>query len=119
MQRQLLAGVALVAMAGSAFAADMPLKALPRSQLMTGAEFISAASSAAPGGRTIFRIRVSESSGRCSVFPSFRPSIRSGFIGGIEGGSRYQIGKLVVGWEGDITWGGLQLDQHARASPGR
>jgi outer membrane immunogenic protein len=29
----------------------------------------------------------------------------SGFIGGFEGGSRYQLGKLVVGTEADIAWG--------------
>ena len=57
MQRQLLAGVALVAMAGSAFAADMPLKAVAPVAFMTGAERISAASSAAPGVRTTFRTR--------------------------------------------------------------
>jgi outer membrane immunogenic protein len=31
----------------------------------------------------------------------------SGFIGGVEIGSRYQFGKLVVGWEGDVTWGDI------------
>ncbi len=31
----------------------------------------------------------------------------SGFIGGVEVGSRYQFGKLVVGWEGDVTWGDI------------
>ena len=31
----------------------------------------------------------------------------SGFIGGIEGGDRYQFGKLVVGWEADMLWGGI------------
>jgi outer membrane immunogenic protein len=36
-----------------------------------------------------------------------RTTTSSGFIGGIEGGSNYQIGKLVVGREGDILWGGI------------
>jgi outer membrane immunogenic protein len=31
-----------------------------------------------------------------------------GFIGGLEGGSNYQLGKLVVGWEGDILWGNVK-----------
>jgi len=31
----------------------------------------------------------------------------SGFIGGIEGGDRYQFGKLVVGWEAEMLWGGI------------
>jgi outer membrane immunogenic protein len=37
----------------------------------------------------------------------FRETSSSGFIGGIEGGSNYQLGKLVVGWEGDILWGNI------------
>jgi opacity protein-like surface antigen len=30
-----------------------------------------------------------------------------GSIGSVEVGSRYQFGKLVVGWEGDVTWGDI------------
>jgi outer membrane immunogenic protein len=37
--------------------------------------------------------------------PVVQRTTGSSFIGGIEGGDRYQIGKLVVGWEGDIAWG--------------
>jgi outer membrane immunogenic protein len=40
--------------------------------------------------------------------PVIQTTNGNGFIGGIEGGSNYQIGKLVVGWEGDITWGRLK-----------
>jgi len=39
--------------------------------------------------------------------PVIQTTNSNGFIGGIEGGSNYQFGKLVVGWEGDITWGNL------------
>ena len=38
----------------------------------------------------------------------FQTTTGNGFIGGIEGGSNYQIGKLVVGWEGDILWGSIK-----------
>jgi outer membrane immunogenic protein len=38
---------------------------------------------------------------------SLQTTSSSGFIGGIEGGSNYQFGKLVVGWEADILWGGI------------
>ena len=38
----------------------------------------------------------------------FQTTSGSGFIGGIEGGSNYQFGKLVVGWEGDILWGNIK-----------
>src|SRR5579864_7307749 len=37
----------------------------------------------------------------------FQTTTSSGFIGGIEGGSNYQLGKLVVGWEGDFLWGNI------------
>ena len=31
--------------------------------------------------------------------PPVQTTSRSSFIGGIEGGDRYQFGKLVIGWE--------------------
>src|ERR1700722_19734086 len=37
--------------------------------------------------------------------PVVQTTSGSSFIGGIEGGDRYQFGKLVIGWEGDIAWG--------------
>ena len=39
--------------------------------------------------------------------PVIQTTDSSGFIGGIGGGMRYQLGKLVVGTEADITWGGV------------
>jgi outer membrane immunogenic protein len=39
--------------------------------------------------------------------PVLQTNNPSSFIGGVEVGSRYQFGKLVVGWEGDVTWGDL------------
>src|SRR5271154_6269940 len=38
--------------------------------------------------------------------PVIQTTNSSGFIGGVGGGSNYQFGNLVVGWAGDITWGG-------------
>ncbi len=37
--------------------------------------------------------------------PVVQTTDSSGFIGGIEGGDRYQFGKLVIGWEADMVWG--------------
>ena len=37
--------------------------------------------------------------------PVIQTTNSSGFIGGIEGGDRYQFGKLVIGWEADWVWG--------------
>jgi outer membrane immunogenic protein len=39
--------------------------------------------------------------------PVIQTTDSSGFIGGVEGGDRYQFGKLVIGWEADMTWGGV------------
>ena len=37
--------------------------------------------------------------------PVVQTTTSSSFIGGIEGGDRYQFGKLVIGWEVDMVWG--------------
>jgi outer membrane immunogenic protein len=39
--------------------------------------------------------------------PVVQTTDSSGLIGGVEGGMRYQFGKLVIGTEADITWGGV------------
>jgi outer membrane immunogenic protein len=39
--------------------------------------------------------------------PVVQTTDSSGFIGGVGGAMRYQLGKLVVGTEADITWGGV------------
>jgi outer membrane immunogenic protein len=107
MQRQLLAGVALVAMAGSAFAADMPLKAVaPVAVYDWSGTYIGGVVGGAWGTNDISDPGLGIVGTLLGV-PVIQTVNSSGFIGGIEGGSRYQISKLVVGWEGDITWGGL------------
>ena len=54
--------------------------------------------------------------------PVVQTNNSSAFIGGVEIGSRYQFGKLVVGWEGDVTWGDINntstLPTAARSPPG-
>jgi len=40
-------------------------------------------------------------------FPVVQTTTGSAFIGGIEGGDRYQFGKLVIGWEADMAWGNV------------
>jgi outer membrane immunogenic protein len=107
MQRQLLAGVALVAMAGSAFAADMPLKAVaPVALYDWGGTYIGGVAGGAWGTNDISDPGLGVVGTALGV-PVIQTTNPSAFIGGIEGGSRYQFAKLVVGWEGDITWGNL------------
>jgi outer membrane immunogenic protein len=107
MQRQFLAGVALAVMAGSAFAADMPLKAVaPVALYDWSGTYIGGVIGGAWGTNDISDPGLGIVGTLIGV-PVIQTNNPSGFIGGIEGGSRYQFGKLVVGWEGDITWGSL------------
>jgi outer membrane immunogenic protein len=108
MQRQFLAGVALAMLAGPAFAADMmPLKAVaPVALYDWSGTYIGGVIGGAWGTNDISDPGLGIVGTLIGV-PVIQTNNPSGFIGGIEGGSRYQFGKLVVGWEGDITWGGL------------
>jgi outer membrane immunogenic protein len=110
MKHMLAAGVAIaaiVAATGSAFAADMPLKAAaPYAAYDWSGMYIGgvvggawATNNISDSGRGIV--------GPGVVVPVIQATNGSAFIGGIEGGSNYQFGNLVMGWEGDITWGSL------------
>jgi outer membrane immunogenic protein len=114
-----LAGVAITAvMTGSVFAADMPLKAAPAPVLaydwsgfylggVIGGGWTRTDSSV-PGLGVI---------GTLLNVPVVQTTDSSGFIGGIEGGDRYQFGKLVVGWEADMTWGNMNDTSTTTFSP--
>jgi outer membrane immunogenic protein len=109
MKFRLLAGIAITAvMACSAFAADMPLKAPPPvlaydwSGIYIGGVI--------GGGWTNTDSSVPELGFIGGAFvnaPAIQTTTSSSFIGGVEGGDRYQFGKLVIGWEADITWGDM------------
>ena len=49
--------------------------------------------------------------------PVIQTTDNSGFIGGIEGGDRYQFGKLVIGWEADMVWGNNSSTSISSFSP--
>jgi outer membrane immunogenic protein len=103
-----LAGVAVTAiMAGSAFAADMPLKAPPP---VLAYDWSGMYIGGVIGGGWATH-DVSDPGlgvlGTLVGVPVIQTTNSSGFIGGVEGGDRYQFGKLVIGWEADITWGGV------------
>ncbi len=110
MQRQFLAGVALVAMmTGSAFAADlgMPLKAAaPVALYDWGGTYVGGVLGGAWGTNDISDPGLGIVGTLVGV-PVVQTTNPSGFIGGVEGGSRYQFSKLVIGYEADITWGSL------------
>jgi outer membrane immunogenic protein len=97
---------AILGMSGLASAADMAVKAVPPapyvydwSGIYLGGVVGGAWSThdlSDPGLGII---------GTALGVPVTQTNNASGFIGGVEIGSRYQFGKLVVGWEGDVTWG--------------
>jgi len=115
MKFRLLAGIAITAvMVGSAFAADMPLKAPPPvlaydwSGMYIGGVIGGAWANndISDPGCSVCGVFFGVNGGPLGV-PVVQTTSGSGFIGGVEGGDRYQFGKLVVGWEADITWGDM------------
>jgi outer membrane immunogenic protein len=118
MKFRLLASAAIAAvMAGSAFAADMPLKAPPPVLAYDWSGFYLGG--VIGGGWT--RTDTSDPGlgviGTLLNVPVVQTTDSSGFIGGIEGGDRYQFGKLVVGWEADMTWGNMNGTSTSTFSP--
>ena len=99
------AGVAAV---GSAFAADMmPMKAAPPVLAYDwGGAYVGGVIGGA-WGRTDLSDPGLGIVGTLLNVPVVQTTDSSGFIGGVEGGLRYQLGKLVVGTEADITWGAV------------
>ncbi len=101
-------------MAGSAFAADMPLKAPPP---VLAYDWSGMYIGGVIGGGWSHDRNLHTGPGhhraRLVNVPVIQTTTSSGFIGGIEGGDRYQFGKLVIGWEADMTWGQPQrYEQH-------
>ena len=121
MKSRFLAGVAIAAImgAGSAFAADMPMKAAPMvvapydwSGIYIGGVIGGA------WGRTDTSDPGLGLIGTLINVPVIQTTDASGFIGGIEGGDRYQFGKLVIGWEADMVWGNLNGTSTTNFGPG-
>jgi outer membrane immunogenic protein len=106
MKFRLLSGIAITAlMAGSAFAADMPLQAPPPVLPYDWSGFYIGG--VIGGGWTNTDSSVPGLGGLFVSAPVIQTTTSSSFIGGVEGGDRYQFGKLVIGWEADITWGDM------------
>jgi outer membrane immunogenic protein len=107
-QKVLLSSVAIIGLTGLASAADMPLKAAPMvvapydwSGIYIGGVIGGA------WGRTDTSDPGLGLIGTLINVPVVQTTDTSGFIGGIEGGDRYQFGKLVIGWEADMVWGNV------------
>jgi outer membrane immunogenic protein len=112
MKCRLLAGIALAALIASsaAYAADMPLKAPAPVALYDWSGFYIGGFI---GGGWAQNDAFDPDIGFVGIgvpagtLPVSTTTTASGFIGGIEGGERYQFGKLVIGWEADMAWGNV------------
>jgi outer membrane immunogenic protein len=105
---------AIVAMGSSALAADMAPRAVapvPVAPLAVAAYDWSGIYIGGLIGGGWNRNEISDPGfgilGTLIGVPVIQTTDSSGFIGGVEGGDRYQFGKLVIGWEADMTWGGI------------
>jgi outer membrane immunogenic protein len=100
-----LAGTALAAIsAGSVFAADLPVKAAAPVVVY---EWTGVYIGGLIGGAWSTHDVSDQALGPLLGAPYAQGIAASGLIGGVDGGARYQFGKLVLGVEGDITWGNL------------
>jgi outer membrane immunogenic protein len=100
------AGIAAAALlAGSALAADMALKAVAPAAAYDWSGFYGGGVVGGAWGTTDSSDPGLGILGILANVPVIQTTSSSGFIGGFEGGSRYQLGKLVVGTEADIAWG--------------
>jgi outer membrane immunogenic protein len=108
LKKVLLSTSAILGMSGLAIAADMPLKAV------APAPYVYDWSGIYVGGVVGGAWGTNDLSdpglgivGTLVGAPVVQTNNPSAFIGGVEVGSRYQFGKLVVGWEGDALWGNM------------
>jgi outer membrane immunogenic protein len=101
-----LAGIAAAALlASSALAADMPLKAVAPATAYDWSGLYGGGVAGGAWGTTDSSDPGLGILGILANVPVIQTTSSSGFVGGFEGGSRYQLGKLVVGTEADIAWG--------------
>jgi outer membrane immunogenic protein len=108
LKKALLGASAILGMSGLAVAADMPLKAVAPAPYVYdwSGIYIGGVVGGAWGTHDLSSPGLGIVGTLVGV-PVLQTNNPSAFIGGVEVGSRYQFSKLVVGWEGDVTWGDL------------
>ena len=96
MKRILLSAIAMIAVSGSAMAADALETAAPSAYNWSGGYI---------GGH--FGYGWSDVSWVYTDFGSTAPHSGSGWLGGVQAGYNAQNGSLVYGVEGDVSWSGI------------
>ena len=107
-KKGLLAAAAVLGMSGFAAAADMAVKAVAPAPYLYdwSGIYVGGVVGGAWGTHDLSDPGLGIV-GTLVGAPVVQTNNPSAFIGGVEIGSRYQFGKLVVGWEGDVTWGDI------------
>jgi outer membrane immunogenic protein len=107
-KKGLLAAAAVLGMSGFAAAADMAVKAVAPAPYLYdwSGIYVGGVVGGAWGTHDLSNTGLGIV-GTILGSPVVQTNKPSAFIGGVEIGSRYQFGKLVVGWEGDVTWGDI------------
>ena len=108
MRKLLLSTAAFVALAGSAFAADLPSVKEPApivipTPVFTWTGFYVGADIGSGWGNKNIQVPASPLNPQTSVNPSFTGIVGGGFVG-----YNYQINQFVIGIQGDIQGAGLQ-----------
>jgi len=113
MKKLLLSGSALVAFAlvGSAYAADLPVYTKAPPMVPMGYDWSGVYFGGHIGGGWATNDFSDPGLGIIGTIigvPVVQTTNSSGFLGGIQGGVNYQIGKLVVGAEADFSWADIK-----------
>jgi outer membrane immunogenic protein len=121
MKKLLLVSVAFSAIAasGAVQAADLPLKA-PALLAPVGYDWSGIYLGGHIGGGWATNDMSDPSLGIVGVIlglPAVQTTDSSGFLGGVQGGWNYQIGRLVVGTEVDFSWSGINGTNTSSSSP--
>jgi len=114
MKRLLLAALMSVAVPSAVFAADLYAKAPPPPVWdWTGLYF----GGHLGGGWTWNDFTDSTFPTACCFTPGWQTVKSSGFLGGVQGGYNYQIGRFVIGSDFDFSWSGINGSSVAAYGP--
>jgi outer membrane immunogenic protein len=122
MKKLVFAGIALGALvaAGSAQAADLPFKAPPAAVPAPGYDWNGLYIGGHIGGGWATN-DISDPGlgfvGTILGIPPVQTVDSSGFLGGVQGGWNYQIGRLVLGTEIDFSWASINGTNTASLTP--